>query len=115
MQFRFLTNAWQTTWGEYAGNYPIIVGEWGEHEGVKPECQTNAAQLVPAFLSYVSSLHIGLIAWALTPGAMIDGNSLTNPNTFTSTPYSCTSNPTKCEGAGADILQFFANKGAAGD
>lgn len=104
-------NAWSPAWGNFASQYPIIIGEWGEHETTKNGCQTNASQLVPPFLSYISSLHLGLIGWSLTPGAMIDGSNLEKPNTFTGGPYSCSTNPDNAQGAGADMLQYFTSGG----
>jgi len=104
-------NVWAPDWGNYASQYPIIIGEWGEYQGPRAECVTNAAQLVPAFLSYASSLHLGLIGWSLTPGTMINGTNLDNPTSFTSVPYSCTATVTNPQGAGSDILKYFTSGG----
>jgi prepilin-type N-terminal cleavage/methylation domain-containing protein len=107
-------NQWSTTFGAFASQYPVLIGEWGEHEGPDLECQTNAPTLVPAFLSYISSLHIGLIGWSLTPGAMIRGTSLTTPNAFDpGVPYECTQANTgvTSQGVGQDMLSYFSSNG----
>jgi hypothetical protein len=107
-------HVWAPSWGSFAGQLPIIIGEWGEHEGPDSQCQPNAPDLVPGFLSYISTLHLGLIGWSLTPGAMIRGNNLENPNKFDpGTIYDCTKANTgdNSQGAGADILQYFSEGG----
>lgn len=106
-------NNWSNGWGFLAASKPLLISEWGEYEAHKGECQINAPQLVPAFLSYISSLHLGLIGWSLTPGAMISGNNLNMPNSFNpNQAYTCKSNNgINSQGAGADILNYFENNG----
>ncbi len=106
-------NNWSTTWGFLASSQPLLISEWGEYEANKSECQPNAPILVPAFLSYISSLRLGLIGWSLTPGAMIRGNNLEDPNAFDQgVLYQCQSNTgVTSQGAGSDMLQLFKNNG----
>lgn len=105
---------WQTTWGMFARTHPLLIGEWGEYEDGRPECQPNAAALVPAFLSYVSSLHLGLIAWSLTPGVMTRGSNLDDPTVLDrAVAYRCTGTRLPDgQGAGAAIRQFFLDGGS---
>ena len=104
-------NVWAPNWGNYASQYPIIIGEWGEYQNTKPECTPIAPQLVPQFLSYISSLHIGLIGWALIPGVMINGTNLESPNNFSSSQYICSSATNNSQGAGSDMLKYFTSGG----
>jgi hypothetical protein len=105
---------WRKSWGNFASQHPLLIGEWGEYEGPKWECQTNAPVIIPGFLAYISSLHLGLIGWALTPGDMIRGTSLTTPNAFDpGVAFDCKKSNTgpTSQGAGSDILKYFTNKG----
>jgi hypothetical protein len=107
-------NQWTSAWGSFAATHALMITEWGEFEANKDECQLNAADLVPAFLHYVSGLRVGLIGWSLTPGAMIRGSSLTTPNAFDpGVTYECAVRNTgvTSQGAGQDLLTFFSRPG----
>ena len=129
----FQTNAWAATWGQYANSIPVLVGEWSQQDGNNGECEKNGAVLTKGgmdildgkvyptgFLQYVSSLHIGIIGWSLTAGAMLNqSGNLTSPNNFTDpTTYLCQSSqsngttaPNSYQGSGSDLLKFFTNGG----
>jgi hypothetical protein len=103
------SSKWATNFGDLASQIPIIVGEWGEYESIKGSCVTNAPTLVPEFLSYLKSNNIGLIAWTLQPGIMVEGSNLEDPTAFSSSsPYQCAKvNPDNAQGSGADIRALF--------
>jgi hypothetical protein len=101
--------AWDANWGIFSEKLPVVVDEWGEYQTSKGVCVPNAPTLVPEFLAYLDSHHIGLIAWSLAPGVLTVGNSLTLPNSFSpNLPFQCTATPTVRQGSGADVLAFFA-------
>lgn len=103
--------SWDTNWGDLSSRIPILVGEWGEYNERKPQCALDAPQLVPDFLDYLHRHHIGLIAWALVPGVLVRGSSLTEPTQFDpGVPWTCTGGldpGSGAQGPGGDILRFF--------
>ena len=103
---------WPKLWGQVALRLPVIADEWSEYASGAPECNSDAPRLVPAFLSYLYSLRVGLIVWTLRiPGVLItqqdrfDTPTRFNPNTT----YVCSGFPTSQppQGAGSAILAFF--------
>jgi endoglucanase len=108
---------WNTDWGNLSERLPVVADEWGERQG-GGTCQPNAPSLVPTFLSYLAGHHIGLIAWALQSNVLIQGTNLSDPTTFApGVPFLCNRNGRKSaatattddgEGAGADVLAYFA-------
>ena len=98
---------------------PFVIDEWNETPG--SGCVPNAPSVVPTFLNYVQRLHLGLIAWALTPGSLIRGNGdpaapwdWTKPTRFDQATQSCVDylaypefNP-QAQGAGELIMNFLA-------
>jgi Cellulase (glycosyl hydrolase family 5) len=104
---------WKSYWGNIATELPVVIGEWGASQSNGVGCQPNLPTLVPAFLSYISSLHLGLIGWSLIPGAMIRGHNLEQPTKFDQgVSFECTKGAgTPVQGAGADILRYLTNDG----
>jgi hypothetical protein len=112
---------WYPGWANLAQTHPVIISEWGEHESTRFECQTNAQAIVEGdssgqgFLKFISSQNIGIIGWALSPGALIYGNgdSYTSANIFSATsPYLCpNNNDGNSQGAGADFQAFTQQGG----
>ncbi|WP_220195700.1 glycoside hydrolase family 5 protein [Ktedonospora formicarum] len=117
-------HATRTNWEDWWGlavrklDVPFIVGEWNETPG--SGCIANARTVAPQFLAYVQELHLGLIAWALTPGSLIRSNG--DPNTpwdwtqltsFDTPTYACIDDivypyfDPQAQGGGQLILQFL--------
>lgn len=116
---------WEQWWGQAVTNLnvPFVVGEWNETSG--SGCVSNAPAVVPAFLSYIQQLNIGLIAWALTPGSLIRGTGNPNdawdwsrPTQFDQSSQVCVDNINypyynpQAQGAGELIMQFLASQEA---
>lgn len=112
---------WEQWWGMSVQrlNIPFVIDEWNETPG--SGCVPNAPSVVPIFLNYVQRLHLGLIAWALTPGSLIRGSGdpaapwdWTKPTRFDQGAQTCVDhlaypdfNP-HAQGAGALIMDFLA-------
>ncbi|WP_201368733.1 glycoside hydrolase family 5 protein [Ktedonobacter robiniae] len=111
---------WEDWWGLSVRklDVPFVIGEWNETPG--SGCIANAGTVVPQFLGYVQELHIGLIAWALTPGALIrsdgDGSASwdwTHLTSFDTPTHACNDEMNypyfdpHAQGAGQLILQFL--------
>jgi hypothetical protein len=102
--------AWSTDWGDLTGRIPVLIGEWGEYEGAHPECRPDAPTLVPTFLTYVVDHRVGLIAWSLEAGVLIQGRDLSDPTTFGSgRSFACSIGATRGArtGVGEEVLQLF--------
>ena len=126
-------SSWDQNWGNLASSVPIVVDEWGEYQSAQQSCVANAPSLVPQFLAYLTSLHIGLVAWALLPGVLVTTDPFSQPTSFApGTSFSCTGatgshrrsaartfDPTAAgttgsgQGAGAAIMAYFANHSVA--
>ncbi|EFH85739.1 glycoside hydrolase family 5 protein [Ktedonobacter racemifer] len=111
---------WESWWGLSVRklDVPFVIGEWNETPG--SGCIANAGTVVPQFLTYVQALHIGLIAWALTPGALIRSDGAgdaswdwTNLTSFDTPTYACNDEMNypyfdpQAQGAGQLLLQFL--------
>lgn len=111
---------WATWFGNAAaaGNFPVVADEWGQYQdnyyGSSPgSCMTDAHDVVPQFLAYLRSKHIGLIGYALFPGTLIRGWNFTDPTAFDQNPETCpiTSShdySSNAQGAGQLLEQYFA-------
>jgi endoglucanase len=102
---------WESNWGFLTGEVPVVADEWGEFQKAGYECVPQAPTLVPAFLSYLAEHHVGLIAWALVPGALIRGTNLDDPTAFNpGVTWRCvnTNGGPPSQGAGQLIQDFFA-------
>jgi hypothetical protein len=102
---------WAADWGDLSRTVPVIIGAWSQYENGHGDCVSNAAALVQTFLSFVTAHHLGLIAWTLSPGVLIQGSNLDQPTQFVpSEPYVCTNEADKLhpQGAGAVLMAYFA-------
>ncbi len=106
--------SWDQNWGDLTNRYPIVADEWGEYRTSRPSCQTDAATLVPEFLSYLSDHGVGLIAWSFSPGVLVVGTHLDQPTSFApGTPFVCGGGAGAgagglTQGSGADVMAYFA-------
>jgi hypothetical protein len=100
------------------GVAPVVDGEWTNYEPpptalptVTPSsCWPDAPTSVPEFLEYLAANGIGLNAYTLQPGYMIQSfTNLATPTTMNAATWSCQSNsePDPGQGAGAEVLAFF--------
>jgi hypothetical protein len=114
------TATWEADFGYLVttGVAPVVEGEWANYEPkptLKPtwqrsSCWPDAPVKVPEFLQYLAAHGIGLSAYELRPGYLInsDGN-LTDPTTINPRTWSCLSNaePQPDQGAGALVMAWF--------
>jgi hypothetical protein len=107
-----LPSQWDARWGDLTSQIPILIGEWGQFETSRSSCAVDAPVLVPEFLAYVTTHHVGLIAWALSPGNMIRGTNLEDPTAFDpGVTYQCDhpNHSPDAQGAGAAIRTLFSS------
>jgi hypothetical protein len=107
---------WDSRFGDVSGTVAVMADEWGEYQSSRGECFPAAPQMVPEFLSYLSSHHIGLVGWALFPGVLVRGWSWTTPTAFDQPTYTCgpaipfpNLSPT-AQGAGQDLWRYFTEE-----
>ena len=106
---------WNAAYGRFTAAVPIFP------EAFHPqyqECNPNAPTVLPQLLSYLRTIHMGLIVWTLLPGVTTVGTNLYAPTTFAPSRRStdpCLSGrrrhavPTTTYGEGGDIQRYFAN------
>jgi hypothetical protein len=107
--------AWTNNWGFLVGKVPVVIGEWAQSASAHRACLTDAPTVVPQFLAYVAAHSLGLIAWGLIPGVLLQSDNLEDPTTYTpGEPYTCGSAHTPgLQGAGTLIRAFFAARSQA--
>jgi hypothetical protein len=100
------------------GVAPVVDGEWTNYEppptagptAPPSSCWPDAPASVPEFLEYLAANGIGLNAYTLQPGFMIQSyTNLAGPTTIDAKTWSCQSNsePAPGQGAGAEVLAWF--------
>ena len=111
-----------------AKGIPMVNSEWGQYAAPDRPwmCQTDAFSTVPAYLRFLHDSSIGLIAWSLQPGALVqgiagvdtvhDGNDwrythdprkLAEPNEMSS-DYACTP-AARGQGVGLQVMDYFGS------
>ncbi len=95
------------------GVAPVVDGEWTNYEPAptpKPadmptSCWPDAPTAVPEFLTYLSSLGVGLNVYQLQPGYMIKSyGNMADPTTINGSTWSCRSDQERQPGQGAGSL-----------
>jgi Cellulase (glycosyl hydrolase family 5) len=100
------------------GVAPVVDGEWTNYEPpptalpttVPSSCWPDAPTSVPQFLEYLAANGIGLSAYTLQPGYMVQSfGNLAGPTTMSVATWSCqsSSEPVPGQGAGAQVLAWF--------
>jgi hypothetical protein len=100
------------------GVAPVVDGEWTNYEPTPTalptttpsSCWPDAPTSVPQFLQYLAANGIGLSAYTLQPGYMIQSyGNLAGPTTMDGATWSCqsSSEPDPGQGAGAQVLAWF--------
>jgi hypothetical protein len=100
------------------GIAPVVNGEFTNYEPPpNPEinimpgyCWPNAATAVPQYLQYLASLGIGMSAYQLVPGWLIESdNRLGSPTSINPRTWSCEPDrePQPYQSAGALIMAYF--------
>jgi Cellulase (glycosyl hydrolase family 5) len=100
------------------GVAPVVDGEWTNYEPtptalpttIPSSCWPDAPTSVPQFLQYLAANGIGLSAYTLQPGYMIQSyGNLADPTTMNAATWSCQSGsePDPGQGAGAQVLAWF--------
>ena len=95
---------WYIRFGRAAGKVPMTDAEWTNYSSTR-SCWANAPTSVPAFLDYLASNGMGLLAWTLTPGVLAASSDLADPTVIRS-DWACTDAGLD-EGAGAAIMNWF--------
>jgi hypothetical protein len=114
------TGSWEDDFGYLITTHvaPVVEGEWTNYEPApttSPEpaptsCWSNAPTSVPAFLKYLALYGIGLNAYQLQPGFLINSYSnLADPTTMNATSWSCQSDSESQpgQGAGSEVMSWF--------
>jgi hypothetical protein len=112
--------SWDADFGYLArtGVAPVVDGEWTNYEPpptalpttTPSSCWPDAPTSVPEFLQYLAANGIGLSAYTLQPGYMIQSfGNLAGPTTMNGATWSCqsSSEPAPGQGAGAQVLAWF--------
>jgi hypothetical protein len=112
--------SWDADFGYLArtGVAPVVDGEWTNYEPAPTalptttpsSCWPDAPASVPEFLEYLAANGIGLSAYTLQPGYMIQSfSNLAGPTTMNEATWSCqsSSEPDPGQGAGAQVLAWF--------
>jgi hypothetical protein len=89
---------------------PVVDGEWTNYASTKSECWSDAPTAVPAFLTYLQNHGIGMTAWKLANGVLVESSDLSDP-THIRTDWRCADGLD--EGAGHQILNWFLRQNAA--
>jgi Cellulase (glycosyl hydrolase family 5) len=100
------------------GIAPVVDGEWSNREPapvlklttIPGYCWPGAPTTVPEYLNYLSAHGVGMSAFELQPGVMIQSwGDMAQPNTINAKTWSCwpqdVSQPG--QGAGAEIMAWF--------
>jgi hypothetical protein len=99
---------WRTQFGYLkAQGIPVVVGEWTNWAAKRSECWGDAPTAVPAFLDYVTSLGVGMTAWALIPNVLVVDQDAWVPTQIQPDSYACDGSVTG-QGAGDLIRKRFA-------
>lgn len=100
------------------GVAPVVAGEWTNFTAAQadsPYCWPDAPQSVPAFLTYLATIGVGMSAYQLASGTLltVSGSPWTKTTNYTDHPwksgyctYSSGSRPPLL-GAGRDVLRWF--------
>lgn len=101
---------WDVWFGDTASlnRFPVVADEWSEYQSSRGECITDAATVVPQFLSYLKSHQIGLIGYALFPDTLIQGWNFRTPTTINPATYTCIDINSGGQGAGQLVQQYLA-------
>lgn len=100
---------WDAAWGNLAQSVPIVMAAFQDWSP-GGFCYPQAPVVLPQLLAYLGQRKLGLIAWTLDPGILIQGTNLEDPTTFqgiSAQPCGQAFDPNGRIGPGADILQFF--------
>lgn len=108
---------WAANWGTLSKKVPILMEAFQDWPG-SPACDTHSPTLLPELLSYLHRMHLGLIAWTLSPGVLMIGNNPKDPTNYDgTTTQTCDATTGRAKrssmlennanGPGAVIRQYF--------
>ncbi len=103
------SSVWWADFGYLVKNgiAPVVDGEWTNYsQPGKSECWSNAPTAVPTFVKYLSNHGIGMTAWKLVPGVLLESSSFTDPTHIQTRTWNCNASG-RNQGAGNQILHFF--------
>jgi hypothetical protein len=75
---------WASNWGDLSQSVPVMMEAFQDWPGAG-DCNTASPTLLPQLLSYLQSMHLGMVAWALVPGVLMIGNDPDDPTTYQGT------------------------------
>jgi hypothetical protein len=115
--------AWNAAFGYLVtdGIAPVVNGEFTNYEPppdpkvdlIPGYCWTDAPTAVPQYLQYLASLGIGVSAYQLVPGWLINSNrQLGDPSSINPKTWSCRpdAEPQPGQSAGTLIMQYFQQR-----
>ncbi len=73
----------KTSWnriGSLSQIRPVVDGEWAQYQSDWAECYSDAYTNAPAYLSFLESHNIGVIAWSLQADSLVTGDGRVQPN-----------------------------------
>jgi len=98
------------------GVAPVVDGEWTNYEPtptsqapVGGSCWPDAPTMVPEFLQYLATHGIGLDAYTLQAGYLLESTNPAVPNTINARTWTCQpgQEAQPGQGAGAEIMSWF--------
>jgi hypothetical protein len=98
--------AWKTDFGYLVKQHiaPVVDGEWTNYASPASECWTDAVTAVPAYLSYLHSIGVGMTVWTLKKYVMLSTDNFWQP-TMLGPDWACKSKLD--EGAGALVMAWY--------
>jgi hypothetical protein len=99
------TTVWWKDFGYLVtqGIAPVVVGEWSNYASTRA-CWDDAPTAVPDFISYLTNHGIGMTAWKLAKGILVESDDLADP-TRIKADWACVDGLN--EGAGNQIRNWY--------
>jgi hypothetical protein len=79
-------SSWNTI-GTLSNIVPVVDGEWAQYQSPWAECYSRAYTNVPIYLNYLQKHNIGIIAWSLQAGSLLQDSNHAIPSNL-NTPNS---------------------------
>ena len=104
-------SAWDAAFGAVSSKVAVFPQAFTDNLQSN-SCQPNSPTIVPALLSYLGSIQLGLIDYSLSAGnAAVAGSNYLTPTSYPSSSISCApglpTDPTNTVGDGQDLLNWY--------
>jgi hypothetical protein len=104
-------SAWDAAFGAVSSKVAVFPQAFTDNLQSN-SCQPNSPTIVPALLSYLGSIQLGLIDYSLNAGnAVVAGSNYLTPTSYPSSTISCApglpTDPTNTVGDGQDLLNWY--------